>query len=106
MYKLYYPYPATDTKYKYFIVTNQGRKIRFGSAKNRDYTIYYKEFGKDIANQKRNAYLARHSKLKENWNMSGVDTAGWWSRFLLWEYPTIDEAYSHIEKKLINSGYL
>ena len=31
MYKLYYPYPATDTQHKFFIVTNQGKKVRFGA---------------------------------------------------------------------------
>ena len=104
MYKLYYPYPATDTQHKFFIVTNQGKKVNFGSAKCKDYTIYYKEFGKDIANIKRNAYIARHRKLKEDWN--NPNTAGWWSRFLLWEYPTIEEAYSHIQKHLKFIGYL
>ena len=63
--KIYYPYPSTDNKHKFFIITNQGKKVNFGSSKNRDYTIYYKEYGKDIANIKRNAYIARHSKLKE-----------------------------------------
>ena len=102
--KIYYPYKATDGKHKYFIITSTGKKVNFGSAINKDYTIYYKEFGKDIANKKRNAYIARHSKLNEKWN--NPNTAGWWSRFLLWEYPTIEEAYKHIKIDLKKKGYL
>ena len=49
--KIYYPYPSTVNKHKFFIISNQGKKVNFGSSKHRDYTIYYKEFGKDIANK-------------------------------------------------------
>ena len=104
--KIYYPYPSTDNKYKFFIITNQGKKINFGSFKNKDYTIYYKEFGKDIAQKKRNAYIARHSKLKENWGDNGINTAGWWSFRLLWKYPTYEEAYKHINNHLKSLVYL
>ena len=102
--KIYYPYPSTDNKHKFFIISNQGKKVNFGSSKHRDYTIYYTEFGKDIANKKRNAYIARHSKLKEDWN--NPNTAGWWSRFLLWNKPTLEASYNEIKKDLKQKGYL
>ena len=104
--KIYYPYKATDKKHEYFIITSNGNKIRFGSATNRYYTIYHQEFGKDLADKKKKAYIAHHSKLNEKWGDNGIDTAGWWSRWLLWEYPTIDEAYHHIEKRLKSIGIL
>ena len=72
--KTYYPYPATDGKHKYFIITSLGKKVNFGSAVNKDYTIYYKEEGKEKADQMKEAYIARHSRLNENWTKSGIDT--------------------------------
>ena len=29
--KTYFPYPSTDTIKKFFIITNQGKKVRFGA---------------------------------------------------------------------------
>ena len=29
--KMYFPYPSTDKIKKFFIITNQGKKIRFGA---------------------------------------------------------------------------
>ena len=37
-----------------------------------DYTLYYKKYGKEIANKKKAAYIARHSKSGENWGKSGM----------------------------------
>jgi hypothetical protein len=34
---------------------------------------------------KRINYINRHSKMKEDWNKSGIMTPGWLSRFVLWE---------------------
>ena len=95
--KTYYPYKATDNKHKFFIITSSGKKINFGSATNKDYTIYYKEEGKEKADKMKKAYIARHSKLNENWNKSGIDTAGWFSRWLLWEEPNLKDAYKKIK---------
>lgn len=97
--KIYYPYPATNKRYKFFIITDIGRKISFGSAKNKDYTIYYKEQGKEIADKKRKAYIARHSKLNEKWD--DFNSAGAWSARFLWSYPTKEEAYKNIKKELL-----
>ena len=100
--KIYYPYKSTDNKHKFFIITSSGKKINFGSASNKDYTIYYKEEGKEKADKMKKAYIARYSKLNENWNKSGIDTAGWWSLKLLWNKPTIKESYEDIKKKFLN----
>ena len=35
--------------------------------------------------RKRMAYLARHSQMGENWNLSGLMSPGWLSRWVLWE---------------------
>lgn len=99
--KIYYPYPATDNKHKFFIITANGHKVNFGSAKNKDYTIYYKEFGKEIADKKKQAYIARHSKLNEKWGLDGINTAGYWSLNLLWNKPTIEESYKDIQQRFL-----
>jgi hypothetical protein len=91
--KTYYPYPSTDTTTKYFIITNTGRKIRFGRKGYEDFTIH-----KDEA-RKRN-YIIRHQK-RENWGKSGINTAGFWSRWLLWNLPTIESSYEDIKKRFL-----
>lgn len=100
--KIYYPYPATDTRHKYFIITADGKKVNFGSIKNKDYTIYYKEEGPEVAIRKKDAYIARHSKLNEDYTKNGINTAGWWSLNYLWNKPTKEESYNDIKRKLLN----
>lgn len=42
------------------------------------------------------AYIARH-KVNENWN--DINSAGFWSRWLLWNMKTLDESIKDIEKR-------
>lgn len=88
----YYPYPASDGKHKYYIITDSGKKVYFDATGYSDFTKH-----KDEARKQR--YIDRHSK-NENWSKSGMDTAGWWSRWLLWNKPTIKESYDDIKKRL------
>jgi len=57
------------------------RTIHFGSAGMSDYTKH-----KDP--ERKASYIARHAK-RENWTASGITTAGFWSRWLLWNEPSI-----------------
>ena len=43
-------------------------------------------------------YINRHKK-NENRTKSGINTAGWWSRWLLWGEPTISASIKAIENK-------
>ena len=52
---------------KKLMLVSENKTVHFGSKPNKDFTIYSKE-GKEIAEQKKKAYLSRHSKLNENWN--------------------------------------
>ena len=47
------------------------------------------------------AYIARHSKMGENWGKSGIDSAGWWSRWYLWNLPTKESSYKYIQNKFL-----
>ena len=68
------------------------RTVNFGSKKGKTYIDH------QDATKKKN-WIARHSKLNENWDASGIDTAGFWSRWLLWSKDTKEKAIKHIENK-------
>lgn len=91
--KPYYPYQANDNKHKYYIATKSGKRVYFGANGYSDYTIH-----KDPERKKR--YIERHRK-NENWTKSGIDTAGFWSRWLLWNEPTIKLSYEDIKKRFL-----
>ena len=91
--KSYYSYPATDGKHKYFIITSSGHKVYFGAKNYQDFTIHKDE-------ERKQRYIKRH-QARENWGKSGIDTAGFWSRFLLWNKPTIRESYNDIQKRFL-----
>ena len=62
----------------------------FGDNRYEDYTMH--------GDQKRKtSYLARH--WKENWSKKGIHSAGFWSRWLLWNKSSIKASIKDIEKK-------
>lgn len=67
------------------------RTVHFGAAGMSDYTRH-----KDPA--RKSNYIARHKK-REDWTASGVQTAGFWSRWLLWNKPTISASKANISKR-------
>ena len=102
----YYPYKSDNPNKKYFIITSNNKKIYFGQAGYNDYIIYNSKFGREKADRMKNAYIARHSKMGENWTKSGINTAGFYSRWLLWEEPTFDASYNKLKKKLNSWGII
>jgi hypothetical protein len=87
----YYPYKSDKPNKKYFIITSKGKKIYFGAAGMSDFTLHKNE-------ARKNLYINRHKK-NENWN--DKDTAGFWSRWLLWNKPTIEASYQDIKKRFL-----
>ena len=87
----YFPYKSEKPNKKYFIIKKDNKKVYFGQAGASDFTIH-----KDEARKQR--YINRH-KNNENWTKSGIDTAGFWSRWILWHLPTIKESYNDIKRK-------
>jgi hypothetical protein len=73
-----------EKKYKVVLLntkTGTTKTIKFGQAGAGDYTIH-----KD--DKQKEAYLRRHEG-REDWTSTGVGTAGFWSRYLLWNKKTI-----------------
>lgn len=80
-------------KDKRFAVMNEEGKItNFGSPTATT-------FLDGATEQKKDAYIARHSKGGENWEYSGRDTAGFWARHLLWSAPNIKDAIKYLKKR-------
>lgn len=82
--------PKNDKKYR---VTFEDKKfVDFGGKGYSDFTIH-----KDPERMRR--YLARHSRMGETWTKSGLRTAGFWSRWLLWSHPSMPEAKKYMTKR-------
>jgi len=70
-------------KNKKYMIEYKGKTIHFGQDGASDYTIH-----KDP--KRKEAYINRHKK-RENWTKSGANTAGFWSRWILWNEPVSPE---------------
>jgi hypothetical protein len=96
-----YLQPSTrkDKKFMVTVFKPDGRRrtVHFGGfnvKKNEfyeDYTIH-----KDRERYKR--YLQRHRD-KEDWTISGVFSAGFWSRWLLWNQPGLQKSITDLSKR-------
>lgn len=74
---------------KWRVVLEDGETVDFGDDRYEDYTQHQDK-------DRREAYIKRH-KANEDW--SDKTTAGYWSRWLLWEKPSLKEAKRYIRKK-------
>jgi hypothetical protein len=83
----------SDTKGKKFdAVINDKKVIHFGQAGASDFTQHKNE-------DRKNNYIQRHKK-NEQWN--NPLTAGFYSRWITWEKPTLKEAVSNVNRKFKN----
>ena len=76
---------------KFRVTLENGRKVEFGAKGYSDFTLH-----KDPERMQR--YLIRHKK-REDWSKKGINTAGFWSRWLLWSKPSLNGAIKLIENK-------
>lgn len=77
---------------KKFMVRVGNKTIHFGAKGMSDYTIH-----KDKERMYR--YVKRHRGMNENWKKSGIATAGFWSKHLLWNKPSMNDSIKSTEKK-------
>ena len=83
---------STRKNKKYDLLdSNKKYLLSFGDNRYQDYTIH-----KDQTRQAN--YLSRH-KANENWNKSGIYTAGFWSKHLLWNLPSLTESIRDVNKR-------
>ncbi len=61
--------------------TGSTRTVHFGAKGYSDYTIH-----RDAERMER--YTVRH-RARENWTRSGIYTAGFWAKWLLWNKPSL-----------------
>lgn len=84
-------YKTSSKPDKKFMVFVNGKVVHFGAKGMSDYTIH-----KDKDRKQR--YIIRHTA-RENWKKSGIQTPGFWSRWLLWNKPTLQTSIKDIEQK-------
>ena len=83
-----------DKKNKYRVILldkDNYKTITFGA-------YGYNDFTTTNDNNKKKAYIARH-KVRENWEKSGILTKGFWSRWVLWNKPTISKSVDDVKKR-------
>ena len=90
-----YIQPSTNKNKKYMVKVKKDDKVKlihFGAKNYDDYTT----FPANEREEKKEAYLKRHSK-NENWN--DPLTAGYWSRWVSWNLPTVNASLNYIVKR-------
>ena len=108
---------SPDKKKKFRAILDDCRSVDFGASGYSDYT-------KHKTPSRMRSYVLRHgghvprqtlderdpnkiqTKMlnvdrsdKENWKMSGIDSAGFWSRWYLWSYPTFGGVEKFMSKR-------
>ena len=76
---------------KKFSATIDNKTINFGAKGYSDLTIH-----KDYDRMKR--YENRH-RSRENWKKTGLKTAGFWSKWILWNKPSLTASIKDTEKR-------
>ena len=90
-----------DKKYDAILLVNDEvtKIVSFGAKKLIDGKyIPYSDFTihKDVDRKER--YLDRHRE-REDWTKTGVLTPGFWSRWVLWNKPTLTESIKDVTKR-------
>jgi hypothetical protein len=108
---------SPDRKKKFRVVLEDGRTVDFGASGYSDYTKHKNP-------SRMRSYVLRHggrvpkrtiaerdpvrihkmmlnvtSSDKEDWKLSGIGRAGFWSRWYLWGHPSFEGAKKIITKK-------
>lgn len=87
----------SDRKDKRYVVTivdqesGKAKTVHFGSPDHENYTIH-KDHSRKVN------YLKRHAP-REDWTVQGIFSAGFWSRWMLWNKESIAESMADIEKR-------
>ena len=80
----------SEKKYEVFL-PDYNRTVHFGASGYSDFTKHRDEARKD-------RYIERH-RARENWAKSGMLSPGFWSRWLLWNKPTLAASIRDVQTK-------
>ena len=80
---------SENPRYKYVVLSPKNKIIRFGASGYEDYTIHKNKARKAL-------YISRHQK-REDW--TNLNKAGTWSRYILWNLPTLRGSIRDMERK-------
>ena len=86
--------PIRGKKWEAKLFNKEGKKLKtvhFGQAGAEDFTIHKDE-------ERKQRYIDRHKK-REDWTKSGIDTPGYWSRWLTWNKESISGSIADIESR-------
>ena len=75
-----------------------GPTVHFGATGYQDYTQHRSE----EREKHKAAYLSRH-EARETWTMKGVESAGFWARWMLWNKPSIAQSIADINRRFSSS---
>jgi hypothetical protein len=84
--------PSTKPDKKYMAIIDDKKTVHFGQAGASDMTQHKNE-------ERKNRYIDRHKK-NENWN--DATTAGFYSRWILWNKPTLTESIKDTNRRFKN----
>ena len=82
---------STRSGKKWMAARQDGSTVHFGAKGYQDFTQHGDE-------KRKAAYLKRHKK-NEDWTLQGVETAGFWARWLLWNKPSIAQSIADINRR-------
>ena len=81
---------STARRKKYTATLPSGKTVHFGAKGHQDFTQHG-------GAARRTNYLARHGAEGQDWG--NRETAGYWSRWLLWEKQSLGAAATALRKK-------
>ena len=87
--------PLIGEKKKYGVTLKSAdgklKMVKFGDSGYEDFTTHKDPKRKEL-------YLARH-EAREDWTKSGITTAGFWSRWILWNKRTVGASLTDVKKR-------
>jgi hypothetical protein len=97
--KLLHLEPSENRTKKWTVILEDKQKkqhkVSFGAEGYNDFTLFEDRVK---AEERKKLYLMRH-KDKEDWTKEGILTPGFWSRWVLWNKPTVQESLNDVKKK-------
>ena len=79
---------------KYKAVIDGKNTVHFGASGYEDFTTHNDP-------KRRDNYIARHKK-NENFGISGIDTAGFWAKNVLWNKETLKKSVDDLNNRFNN----